>query len=77
MHRKGIGKHLFQAAYEYGQDNGFEYMQVKTLKTGCDKGYDKTNLFYQSLGFREFECFPTLWGKDNPCQIYVMAIHKK
>ena len=36
--------------------------------------YDKTNLFYKSLGFREFELFPTLWDEHNPCQIYVMAV---
>lgn len=37
--------------------------------------YDKTNVFYQSLGFKEFECFPTLWDKSNPCQIYVMSVN--
>ncbi len=27
-----------------------------------------------SLGFREFEVFPTLWEEWNPCQIYVMSV---
>ena len=36
--------------------------------------YDKTNHFYLSLGFKEFEVFPTLWDEYNPCQVYVMAL---
>lgn len=23
---------------------------------------------------KEFECFPTLWDKWNPCQIYIMSL---
>lgn len=30
--------------------------------------------FYKSLGFKEFEVFPTLWDEWNPCQIYVMYL---
>ena len=41
---------------------------------GRYKEYDDTNRFYQSLGFKELEVFPTLWDERNPCQIYVMAI---
>ena len=33
-----------------------------------------TNKFYKSLGFKEFACFPTLWDKYNPCQVYIMSI---
>ena len=36
--------------------------------------YDRTNRFYRSMGFREFEVIPELWGPENPCQIYVMAL---
>lgn len=36
--------------------------------------YDVTNRFYLSLGFREFEVFPTLWDEWNPCQVYVMGL---
>lgn len=41
---------------------------------GKYKEYDQTNLFYQSLGFKEFEVFPTLWDDKNPCQVYVMTL---
>ena len=41
---------------------------------GKYEDYDKTNKFYISLGFKEFEIFPTLWDEWNPCQIYVMVL---
>lgn len=73
-HRLGAGKALFAAAYEYARANGYCFIQVKTVQMGKYADYDKTNLFYKSLGFREFELFPTLWDEWNPCQIYVMAV---
>lgn len=44
------------------------------MKEGCYAYYDRTNAYYKALGFRELECFPTLWDEQNPCQIYVMAV---
>ncbi len=73
-HRQGVGRKLFEAAKQCAVNNGYEFMQVKTVKYGVCEDYDKTNLFYRSLGFKEFEIFPLLWDKDNPCQIYVMAL---
>lgn len=73
-HRKGIGRSLFRAAYESAKIHGYSFIQVKTVKMGMYEDYDKTNLFYLSLGFREFEVFPTFWDEWNPCQVYVMAI---
>ena len=35
-------------------------MQVKTVKEGYYDVYERTNSFYKKLGFKEFECFPTL-----------------
>ena len=53
---------------------GYAFMQFKTVQIGRYEDYDRTNLFYRSLGFREFEVFPDLWDQDNPCQIYVMSL---
>ena len=39
--------------------------------------YDRTNLFYRSLGFKEFEVFPALWDEGNPFQVYVMALKQE
>ncbi|MDU4830764.1 MAG: N-acetyltransferase, partial [Clostridium perfringens] len=36
---------------------------------------DIANSFYKKLGFKEFECLPTLWDQWNPCQIYIMPIN--
>lgn len=73
-HRKGVGRKLFEAVKAIAERSGFSFMQVKTVEMGKYEDYDKTNLFYISLGFKEFEVFPTLWDEDNPCQIYVMAL---
>lgn len=73
-HRQGIGRSLFGAAKEIISEKGYSFLQVKTVQMGRYKEYDKTNLFYLSLGFKEFEVFPTLWDEWNPCQIYVMSL---
>ena len=74
FHRKGIGSALVKAAQKYAARAGYSFLQVKTVQMGHYPEYDATNRFYLSLGFREFEVFPTLWDEWNPCQIYVMAL---
>lgn len=74
FHHAGFGRKLFVAAREAAAQKGFSFMQVKTVQSGLYKSYDATNAFYKSLGFKEFEIFPTLWDEWNPCQVYVMAI---
>lgn len=73
-HRKGVGRQLFRMAREMAKAQGYAFMQVKTVQMGRYPDYDDTNRFYLSLGFQEFEVFPTLWDEYNPCQIYVMAL---
>lgn len=73
-HRKGIGRNLFEAAKASAIKSGYSFMQVKTVQMGKYEQYDKTNMFYLSLGFKELEVFPTLWDECNPCQIYVTAL---
>ena len=73
-HRQGIGKQLFDSARIDAKAKGYAFIQVKTVAMGCYDNYDNTNRFYQSLGFKEFEVFPTLWGEANPCQVYIMII---
>lgn len=76
-HRKGIGTALWESFLQYSQNCGYEYVQVKTVQSGKYKEYDITNAFYKSLGFKELEVFPTLWGEANPCQIYVRYIGRE
>lgn len=73
-HREGIGRKLVEKAKEAARASGYSFMQVKTVQMGKYEEYDRTNLFYISCGFREFEVFPDLWDEANPCQIYVMSL---
>lgn len=70
-HRTGIGSTLNNAYEAMAKERGFTYSQVKTVQMGHYKEYDDTNRFYIAMGYRELECFPTLWDEWNPCQIYV------
>ena len=73
-HRHGIGRALFEQAKDTAREAGYSFLQVKTVQMGKYEDYDNTNKFYLSLGFKEFEVFPTLWDEWNPCQVYVMAL---
>ena len=73
-HRRGVGRKLFERAKKVAENSGYSFMQVKTVQMGRYAEYDATNRFYRSLGFKEFELFPTLWDERNPCQIYVMTL---
>lgn len=74
-HRKGIGRDLFKACYGWCKEQGFEFLQVKTLdESHPDMNYRMTREYYLSMGFRPLECFPSLWGEANPCLILIMAI---
>lgn len=72
--RHGIGRQLFETAKDIAFAEGYSFLQVKTVEMGKYDAYDKTNLFYLSCGFKEFEVFPTLWDMENPCQVYVMSL---
>lgn len=73
-HRNGLGRALFAEAQRAAAREGYSFMQVKTVKMGIYEDYDITNRFYQSLGFAELEVIEELWGKENPCQIYIMSL---
>lgn len=73
-HLQGIGRTLITQAKDIAKQNGYSFMQVKTVQMGIYEDYDKTNRFYQAMGFKELEVFPTLWDENNPCLIYVMVV---
>lgn len=73
-HHCGIGRALWDAFLSYAKEQGYEFVQVKTVQKGHYIEYDQTNSFYEALGFRELECFTSLWDAQNPCQIYIMKI---
>ena len=67
---RGIGSQLL-ATLESEACKKVDYLQVKTVAEGSNKDYDRTNIFYRSLGFKKLEIFPQLWGPQNPCQILI------
>lgn len=76
-HRKGAGTALFKKAKEIAVNSGYSFLQVKTVQMGKYEDYDRTNRFYLTLGFKEFEVFPMLWDEHNPCQVYVMSLKQE
>ena len=76
-HRHGIGRMLLLDARRAAAEAGYSFLQVKTVQMGKYEDYDRTNRFYQSLGFQELEVIPIIWGDENPCQIYVLSLNEK
>ena len=70
---RGIGSQLLATLESEARKNVeyVDYLQVKTVAEGSNKDYDRTNVFYRSLGFKKLEIFPQLWGPQNPCQILI------
>ena len=73
-HRQGIGRALFKAFKQEAIQRGYQYVQVKTVAGGHYENYDKTRMFYESMGFAPLEVLPTLWDENNPCLIMVMKL---
>ena len=70
---QGIGSQLL-ATLESEARKQVDYLQVKTVAEGSNKDYDRTNVFYRSVGFKKLEIFPQLWDPQNPCQILIKKI---
>ena len=71
---QGIGR-KFITTIEREAVKQVDYLQVKTVAEGSNKDYDRTNVFYRSLGFKKLEIFPQLWDPQNPCQILIKKIN--
>ncbi len=75
VHRKGIGRALYERAEGWLLDQGVEYLQVKTLgPSHPDPGYAVTRAFYQALGFEPIEEFKQIWDENNPCLVLVKKL---
>ena len=74
FHRRGLGRALVDAAIRIAGEEGYSFMQVKTVRMGMYEDYDRTNRFYLACGFKEFEVMEDFWDEKNPCQIYVMSL---
>lgn len=72
-HGKRIGTDLFAEFEKYAKLH-YKFIQVKTVEFGRYKEYDQTINFYKSVGFTEFEVFPTIWDEWNPCLIMIKQV---
>jgi len=67
-HRQGIGRQLIEVCETFCKENKMEFLTVKTLDESRESNsYEKTRLFYLSLGFKPLEVFPLFWDENNPC----------
>jgi len=74
-HRQGLGKKLISWCEARCLESRREFLTVKTLdESRASKSYEKTRLFYLSVGFRPLEVFPLFWDEDNPCLFLVKHI---
>ncbi|HIT34488.1 MAG TPA: GNAT family N-acetyltransferase [Candidatus Faecousia intestinigallinarum] len=73
-HRQGVGEALLNAAERAALAANVEFLQVKTVEPGHYAEYDRTVDFYQAMGFRVLEVFPTLWDPWNPCLLLVKKL---
>ena len=71
---QGIGRELI-TTIEREAVKQVDYLQVKTVAEGSNKDYDRTNVFYRSIGFKKLEIFPQLWDLKNPWQILIKKIN--
>jgi GNAT superfamily N-acetyltransferase len=74
-HRIGIGRMLITASENLCRENKVTFLTVKTLdESRKSESYEKTRLFYLSIGFKPIEVFNSLWGEDNPCLLMVKVL---
>lgn len=59
FHRCGAGSAMFAEFCRYARQQGYRFVQVKTVAAGCYPEYDATRMFYEHLGFAALEVFPT------------------
>ncbi len=72
-HQQGVGKSL-QSELENYVRGKYDFLQVKTVDEGHYDEYDATIRFYERVGFKRLEVFPTLWDEWNPCLVMVKSI---
>jgi len=74
-HGRNIGSKLVKYVEEILKQEGFEYLEVKTLSDNHpDKNYEKTRGFYFSKGFRPIEEMKKLWGESSPCLVMIKKL---
>lgn len=75
LHRKGLGRALYEAAEGYFRQQGCAYVMVKTLSDKADfLPYEATRRFYRGMGFAPLVTLTEMWDEENPCLIMLKAL---
>ncbi len=74
-HRMGVGRALYGKAEQFFLEKGCKYAMVETLSEKADyEPYEKTRLFYESVGFEPLITLTEMWDENNPCLIMVKQL---
>lgn len=74
-HRQGLGRQLINVVSQYGVNNGFKFLTVKTLDSSAIyPPYDATRAFYSAENFFPLEVFLTYWNIENPCLFLIKLL---
>ena len=74
-HRQGIGRLLVEKASAVAKRENLSYLTVKTIAPSSPNAhYAATRKFYEAMGFKPLEVFPTLWGPRNPCLVMIKSL---
>lgn len=77
-HRMGIGHRLMEACVQYGKENHYKFLTVKTLdESAAYEPYNGTRAFYQKEGFYPLEVFTCVWNEENPCLFMLKVIEER
>ena len=75
LRRQGVGTALLRAAEAWLQQEGVEFLQVKTpSERSPDRGYAETRAFYLARGFVPLEELRDLWDAHNPCLVLIKSL---
>lgn len=74
------GKEIDRLLYENLENylkTKVDFIQIKTIAEGISERADRIISFYRSLGFKDLEVIPEIWGHRNPCLIMIKKISEK
>ena len=74
-HCNGVGKAIYREVERYLIQNGCKYVIVKTLSDKVHyEPYERTRIFYKSIGFEPLTTLTEMWDEENPCLIILKLL---
>ena len=74
-HRMGVGRALYGRVERFFLEKGCRYAMVETLSDRAEyEPYEKTRLFYESMGLEPLITLTEMWDENNPCLIMIKPL---